>query len=199
VAGSWGPLLAFWSSWHPLKLSILPLTHLPYLVMNPKWDWVIPSAFACEFASSGTWGSFELRDSCYSWWLPPPRWLGSSGGVVARVGDCSWPPLGDLWGVLVPSPAEHQRQLLWIARVIELPHLWVGSYGVHGLDKVCATPLSRWTTKCWSIQRGRSVPASTRTLGEKDLCLLPFGILPVCWLVIILEIGSSPTWRILIG
>jgi hypothetical protein len=37
---------------------------------------VIPSVFACEFASSGTWGSFALRDSCYSWWLPPPRWLG---------------------------------------------------------------------------------------------------------------------------
>jgi hypothetical protein len=36
---------------------------------------VIPSAFACEFASSGTWGSFELQDSCYSWWLPPPRRL----------------------------------------------------------------------------------------------------------------------------
>jgi hypothetical protein len=46
---------------------------------------VIPSAFDCEFASSGTWGSFELRDSCYSWWLPPPRWLGVSGGLVARL------------------------------------------------------------------------------------------------------------------
>jgi hypothetical protein len=39
---------------------------------------VIPSAFACEFASSGTCGSFELRDSCYSWWLPPPRRLGAA-------------------------------------------------------------------------------------------------------------------------
>jgi hypothetical protein len=46
---------------------------------------VIPSAFACEFASSGTWGSFELRDSYYSWWLPPPTRLGGSGGVMARV------------------------------------------------------------------------------------------------------------------
>jgi hypothetical protein len=36
---------------------------------------VIPSAFACEFASSDTWESFELWDYCYSWWLPPPRWL----------------------------------------------------------------------------------------------------------------------------
>jgi hypothetical protein len=39
---------------------------------------VIPSVFACEFASSGTWGSFELRDSCYSWWLPPSRRLGAA-------------------------------------------------------------------------------------------------------------------------
>jgi hypothetical protein len=39
---------------------------------------VIPSAFACEFTSSGTWGSFELRDSCYSGWLPLPRWLGAA-------------------------------------------------------------------------------------------------------------------------
>jgi prenyltransferase beta subunit len=36
---------------------------------------VISRAIACEFASSGTWGSFELRDSCYSWWLLSPRWL----------------------------------------------------------------------------------------------------------------------------
>jgi hypothetical protein len=42
---------------------------------------VIPSAFAYEFASSGTWGSFELRDSCYSWWLPPHRWLGAVEGL----------------------------------------------------------------------------------------------------------------------
>jgi hypothetical protein len=39
---------------------------------------VIPSVFACEFAYSGTWGSFELRNSCYSWWLPPPRQLGAT-------------------------------------------------------------------------------------------------------------------------
>jgi hypothetical protein len=39
---------------------------------------VIPSVFACEFASSGTWRSFELRDSCYFWWLSPPRQLGAA-------------------------------------------------------------------------------------------------------------------------
>jgi hypothetical protein len=38
---------------------------------------VIFSAFACEFVSSDTWGSFELSDSCYFWWLPSPKWLGA--------------------------------------------------------------------------------------------------------------------------
>jgi hypothetical protein len=38
---------------------------------------MILNAFACEFVSSGTWGSCELRDSCYSWWFPPPRQLGA--------------------------------------------------------------------------------------------------------------------------
>jgi hypothetical protein len=37
---------------------------------------VIPSAFAWVIASSGTWGSLWLWISCYSWWLPSPRWLG---------------------------------------------------------------------------------------------------------------------------
>jgi hypothetical protein len=39
---------------------------------------VIASVFTCEFASSGTRGLFELRVSCFSWWLPPPRRLGAA-------------------------------------------------------------------------------------------------------------------------
>jgi hypothetical protein len=39
---------------------------------------VISSVFACKFASSGTRESFELRDSCYFWWLLPPRRLGAA-------------------------------------------------------------------------------------------------------------------------
>jgi len=56
-------------------------------------------------------------------------------------------------------------------------------------DEVRATPLSHRSTKCWSTQRGRSVPASTWISREKlvsQLCLI--GILPVLdclywWLV----------------
>ena len=39
--------------------------------------------------------------------------------------------------------AKSQKVLYWIARVIELPHLWVSSCGVYLLDEVRATPLSR--------------------------------------------------------
>jgi hypothetical protein len=42
---------------------------------------VIPSAFAGEFASSWYLGVLLLRDSCFSWWLPPPRRLGATEEV----------------------------------------------------------------------------------------------------------------------
>jgi hypothetical protein len=45
-----------------------------------------------------------------------------------------------------------QKVLYWIAHVIELPHLWVGSCGIHLLDEIRATPLSHQTTKCWLTQ-----------------------------------------------
>jgi len=48
---------------------------------------------------------------------------------LAQVGDCLWPSPGDCEG-FVPTSGECQRQHYWIARVIELPHLWVGSCGV---------------------------------------------------------------------
>jgi hypothetical protein len=50
--------------------------------------------------------------------------------------------------VLDLLPGKSQKVLYWIARVIELPQLWVGSCGVYLLDEVCVTPLSRRTTKC---------------------------------------------------
>jgi hypothetical protein len=68
---------SIWTSWRHYERSILSLTHLSCLIANPKLDWVISSAFAWVIASSGTWGSFELWDSCYSWWLLSPRRLGA--------------------------------------------------------------------------------------------------------------------------
>jgi hypothetical protein len=68
---SWSFLLVIAS----FELSKLPLTHLSCLIANSKWDWVIPRAFAWVITSSGTWRSLWLWISCFSWWLPPPRWL----------------------------------------------------------------------------------------------------------------------------
>ena len=73
--------------------------------------------------------------------------------------------------VLNLLPAKSQKVLYWIARVIELPHLWVGSYGVHLLDEVRATPLSHQTTKCWSTQRGLAC-WQAREPREKNLVSL---------------------------
>jgi hypothetical protein len=70
-------------------------THLSCLIANPKWDWVIPSAFAWVILSSGTWdrcgcgflvtlggyrhldGLEQRRSFGKCWWL-----------FVADSGDC---------------------------------------------------------------------------------------------------------------
>ena len=63
-------------------------------------------------------------------------------------------------------------------------------------DEVRATPLSHRTTKCWSTQRGRSVPASTWTSGENRVSplWLYFGFLPVIGLHIIDWFIPSTRW-----
>ena len=132
---------------------------------------VIASAFAWVIASSGTWGSIWLRFSCYSWWLPPPRQLGAA--------EEHWQELVIVRGYLpvivrsiVPSPTKSQKVTL-----VDCSCHWVTSLVGRFLrspseDEVHATPLSHRTTKCWSTQRGRSVPASTWASGEKSLSLL---------------------------
>jgi hypothetical protein len=73
--------------------------------------------------------------------------------------------------VLDLLPAKSQKVLYWIVHVIELPHLWVGSYIVHLLDKVRATPLSHRTIECWSTQRGLA-HRQAREPREKNLVSL---------------------------
>jgi len=139
---------------------------------------VIPSVFAWMIASSGTWGSIWLRFSCYSWWLPSPRWLGAV--------DEYWHELTIVRGhlpVIVTGlvlPGGSRKITL-----VKCSCHWVTSLVGRFLrcpseDEVRATPLSRRTTKCWSTQRERSMPASTWTSEENlvsQLCLI--GILPV--------------------
>jgi len=118
-------------------------------------------------------GLEQRRSIGLSWWL-----------VVAI---SRW-----LWGVL-PSPTESRKVTL-----VNCPCHWVTSLVGRFLqcpseDEVCATPLSRWTTKCWSTQRGRSVPASTWTSRENGVS--PFWLFIGFLLVIglhIIVIGSSP-------
>jgi hypothetical protein len=99
------------------------------LVVHPSELGVIQSAFAWVISSSGTWGSFLLRVSCYSWWLPPPRLLGAAEElwhelVIIRGHSRLW-----LWGVLglIPrwSTKRHSSGML----VTCVPSSCVGSYG----------------------------------------------------------------------
>jgi len=84
-----------------------------------------------------------------------------------------------LWGVCAYPGEEPKATLVdcachWATSLVGR-FLWFPSE-----DEVCATPLSHQTTKCWSTQWGRSMPASTWTFREKSvsqLCLI--GILPV--------------------
>ena len=88
---------------------------------------------------------------------------------------------------LVPSPTESRKVTL-----VDCSCHWVTSLVGWFLrcpseDEVHATPLSRRTTKCWSTQQGRSVSASTWTLGENCVSLLWLfiGFVPVIGLHII--------------
>jgi hypothetical protein len=71
--------------------------------------------------------------------------------------------------------------------------LWVGSCGVYLLDEICATPLSRQTTKCWSTQRGLAYQQACEP-REKNRVILVIGFLSVigCHHIVI---GSFPTRR----
>jgi hypothetical protein len=83
---------------------------------------------------------------------------------------------------------------VWIARVIELPHLWVGSCGVQRVDEVRATPLSRRTTKCWSTQRGLACRQAHKS-WEKNRLSLAIWYSPSDWLIFILWLVHPSTRR----
>jgi hypothetical protein len=193
VVGSKGSCLVIWTSWHPCELSILPPTYLPCLVTNPKWYWVILSVFACEFASSGPWGSLELRDSYFSWWLLPPRWLRGSGGVVARV-------------VIVPShllvicegycafPDRAPKATLVNCSCHWATSLALGSCGALR-ELGFGLPISHRTMRCRSSQQGLACQQA-REPRKKNLVssivywlILPVIGLHIHWLVHPLRVG----------
>jgi hypothetical protein len=131
---------------------------------------VITSAFACEFASSDTWRLFELRDSCYSWWLPPPRQL----GVAKELWQELVIVLGHLpvicEGFLCLPRRSVKGNSSGLRVSFKLPHLWVGSCDVHGLDEVRATPLSRQTTSVGQ-HNGDVACRQARESRKKNTCV----------------------------
>ena len=125
-----------------------------------------------------------LRISLVTWWLLPPRrleqrwridtswWLFMAISSDCK-GSCTFPG-----GV----PKGNSSKLLMSLSYLTCGMVLAVSYRV---DKVCETPLSHRTTKCWSTQRGRSVLASTWTSRENRLSLF-FVILPVIGYIFIL-------------
>ena len=122
--------------------------------------------------------------TCYSWWLPPPRWLGAARIVERRL---------VIVRGLVPSPVERWKVTLvdcschWVTslvgRFLRCPIVWTRfvqhllateppSVGRHNVD-----------VACWQAHESR----------EKIDYLLPFGILPVIELVFILWLVHSST------
>ena len=82
------PLVSLPIVWSKLRLRVI-LVHL---------HWVL--------ASSATSDWVERWDSCYSWWLSPPRWLGDSGGSLSGFGDRCRLQSSDYKGILCSSPRE---------------------------------------------------------------------------------------------
>jgi len=94
-----------------------------------------------------------------------------------------------LWGVCA-YPVESQRQPLVDCACHWATSLVVGPCGARG-EFGCGVPINRQTTKCWSTQQGRSMPASTWTSGEKSVSQLSLiGILSMLGHSYIM-IGSS--------
>ena len=118
----------------------------------------------------------------------------SSGGGLARVGDCSWPSPDNCEGFHA-YPDEEPKATL-VDCVCHWATSLVGRFlRCHSENEVHDIPLSRWTTKCWSTQRGRSVSASTWTSGEKSYLNCVWLTFSRCFIIHILVIGSASIRR----
>jgi len=154
---------------HSSELRKTSPTHLLAWDCESKWHWVNSSAFSCDIASSGTWWLTWLQFSCYSWWLPPPRWLGAAWRcwqvLVIVLGHTRW----SLWGVHGPIPRQsaksHSSGLL-----VSLSYLTCGRFLWCSSVELGVVPISHQITKCWSTQRGLAC-RQAREPRDKNRCL----------------------------
>ena len=141
------------------------------------------------WASSGTSDHVRCGIACYSWWLPPPRWLRAAwGGWYKLVIVCGHLPvicegfLG-LFSGETPKATLVNCSCHWVTSLVDRflrCLLWWAR---------CVIPISHRTTECWSTQRGLAC-RQAREPWEKNLVSIVIGILPVIFLAFIL-IGSS--------
>ena len=103
----------------------------------------------------------RLQISCYSWWLTPPRRLGTVEEdwheLVIDHGHLLMTMRG-----LVPSQVESRKVTLVDCSCHRVASLMGRFFQCPSEDVVRATPLSLRTIKCWSINTTRaSMLAST--------------------------------------
>jgi hypothetical protein len=122
----------------------------------------------------------QAGGACYSWRLAPPRWLGGLWLCRSSQEYCARLRRSFVRGIVI-TPRGSRRATL-VERVIELPHLMMGSYGAF-CEARCVLPISRRTMKCWSTQQGLAwwQPSELREKNHRvNIILHLLGGLPSC-------------------
>jgi hypothetical protein len=159
----------FWSLIHLCELSQTPPTHLLHWFIIQVRLGVILVHLLRFWASSGPCDLVSYGIACYSWWLPPPRWLGAA--------EESWHELVIVHGHLpvicegflglfpggAPKVALVNCSWSWV------PSSCVGSCRAQVLGKAWCL-LAHKPPSEPAFTMGTSVPASMWTSGEK-LCV----------------------------
>jgi hypothetical protein len=108
--------------WHSNLISLAKALSLISIIDSSSlWDCKRSKCIAWVFVSRATWCScFAAGFACYSWWLPPPRWLGAVRIIEQRWVIVSGSDRGDCEGFLTFSRRRAKRysSVLLVACVI---------------------------------------------------------------------------------
>jgi hypothetical protein len=87
--------------WHNNLVSLAKALPLIFIIdLSSLWDWEWIQVH-CLIASRGTWWlCFAMGFTYFSWWLPPPRWLGAARIIERRKVLVSGSDRGDCEGFL---------------------------------------------------------------------------------------------------